>query len=207
MLIDLDEVPTGLPGNLFGDPAFKKPENRYRGDYNAFGLWLIDKHGRNILVDGFYRNDWGEGEVFMECGRIILQWRPLNFFMEQQFQGDIQPHWQAHAYRENIPITTMRPLEKAGRANKSLRIQSLEPDFKAGRIILVRGLPITNAILKEATGYDRITGPAAHDDGLDMTAQIKDPAALRAQTPFGTRQDPKSRAILKERRVWLPGNG
>jgi hypothetical protein len=96
--------------------------------------------------------------------------------MEQKFQGDINPHWQKHAFKNGIKMPYIMPLERAGHANKHTRICSLEPLLDVGKIVLVKGSPICLAIEKEMGGYDAVSGSSGHDDALDMLAQALDPA-------------------------------
>lgn len=214
--IDRDEIPKGLPSCLFCDPAFKKPENRHEGDYNAMGLVMFDQYGRVIIADGAYRNDWGESDVFQYAGQLIHTYRPLSFYMEQKFQNDINPHWQQHCFRHNIPIPYIMPLQRAGSANKMTRIQSMEPMISSARVVLVRGVQICEAIEHEAKQYDRITG-AEHDDALDMLAQTQDPAVPKFNTEWQssggwdsaadserTGQHRPGRATVEDTEVWLP---
>ncbi len=197
-MIDADQVPDGLAGVIVCDPAFKKAENRFRGDYNAIGLGLWDKHGRLIIADGAYRNDWGESEVFAEFGRLWRTYQCMGIYMENRLQSDINLPWADYAYRNQIGCSAILPLQKAGVSNKSLLIQQTEPQFRAGKIVLVRGLEITNAILDEAKGYDRITGPSAHDDALNIVAMFFDPAVGTFPMPFGAGQTDQKRAKLRE---------
>jgi predicted phage terminase large subunit-like protein len=211
--IDIEDVPEGLPCVLLCDPAFKKPENKFTGDYNAIGVIAWDRFGRTIVVDGAYRNDWSQTEVFAEAARMIKAWKPLGFWMEQKFQTDVNEHWQPYAFKAGLNhMPFIMPLKKAGSANKALRIQSLEPHIEAGKIVLVRDIPISRAILKEAEQYDRITG-ASNDDALDMLAQAFDPAVGNFSVQWedsdvseagqGTWEDGK---MLDEEpeEVWLP---
>lgn len=171
-LVSLDSVPEGLPAYGFLDSAFKRSENKLKGDFNALGVVVFDKHGRKILVDGAYRNDWGESEVFTEMASLIRRWKILNWFGEDK---DMFESWTRFALRNGVPLITMSPLTEAGRQNKMQRIKGLEPEFRAGRIVLVRDIPITTAVLAEALDYDAIGG-SPHDDALDMLAQCQDSA-------------------------------
>lgn len=207
--VSRDSVADGLGGYLFCDPAFKKPDNKFRGDYTAMGVVLWDRHGRRILVDGAYRNDWGEGECFDEAARLIAQYRGiLGFYMEQKFVGDVNEHWQQYAFDNGVRFSTILGLERAGSANKMTRIKSLEPSFRSGRVVIVKGSSIAEALMQEADNYDRVTGPAEHDDALDMLSQSFDPAvgapSFRVFDTEGENGD--SRRVVQDDRIVLPGH-
>lgn len=206
LVVKREAVPAGLPCYLFCDPAFKLPENKNKGDHLAAGIVGWDRHGRRVVLDGIYRRDYGQNDAFHEFGSLIRTWRPRAFYMEQNLQVDINPHWQTHAMEQGLPITYIMPLERAGKANKMVRIKALEPEFRNGRIVLIEGTPIAQAILKEADGYDAIVGPEEWDDALDMLAQSYDPAV--GQLQFWDDEDQKAggrgRRDEEDDEIWLP---
>lgn len=170
--ISLDVVPEGAPAYGFLDSAFKRPDNVHKGDFNALGVCVFDKYGRRIFVDGAYRNDWTQSDVFGEMVRLIKQWKVMTWYTEDK---DYCEPFTRYAMRNGCPLLNLTPLQEAGKSNKMKRIKMLEPEFRAGRIVFVRDIPITRAVLKEAEQYDANSG-ADHDDALDMVAQSLDTA-------------------------------
>lgn len=183
------------PCAIFLDPAIKEPKNMLSGDYMAIGVVAWDDVGRKWLIDGEYRNDWQETDLFQELGRLLLRYQPFAVYAPKKELTILNPRYQEHAMQQNYSVAWMTPLKEADSANKMQRIKGLEPDFRRNRIVLVRDVPICNAVDDEARKYDSRTGAAKHDDALDMLAQTNDsvvgkPAVTGRYEGFESEDDP-----------------
>lgn len=161
---------------LFLDAAIKRPENRFQGDYTAVAAVEWDIYGRRVVMDGDYRNDWSVSELFAEMARLVREYQPWAVFVERNDYAVLHNQWEDYAVQAGLSVPVLSELEKAGRTNKHARIMAMEPKVNRGEVVLVQDVPIADAILEEARNYDRIVGPAVHDDALDMLAQTFDPA-------------------------------
>lgn len=177
LYVDADQVPTGLPVQIFCDFAFKKPDNKFEGDNTAMVAVAYDKFGRKLIVDGVYSNGMQEHEVWDALASLIFRWRPLRVLTEISRQRDLNESWRTYALRNRVPIAYIAPLQKCGANNKHQDILLLDSDFRRGEIVFVRDHPFTLAVAKEAETYDMVSGCAKWDDGLDVIRQTKDPAA------------------------------
>ncbi len=101
-----------------------------------------------------------------------------------------------------------RLIELGGRMAKADRIRQLVPVFEAGRVLLPRSLPVTDAagrsrdLVQDFVTDEYTAFPVAkHDDMLDALARILDPA-LGAVFPTGDAPEPSPR---NRRRSWMAG--
>lgn len=173
------DVNPAWPFFLFCDPAFKKAENMMTGDNCAICVVGFDQFGRRWVVDGEYRKDLGQDDTFRVINELAVRWKVQAAFMEEVLQNDVNDHWQKYAIRAGSQIPYLQPLKKAGRTNKMVRIKSMEPDFRAARVIIVEDNPcnpFVAGLLEEAGNFDAISGAASNDDALDCLSQSWDPA-------------------------------
>lgn len=176
--VPLDQVPAGLPCDIFQDPAMKKPENRYKGDYACIQVWAWHHSARQrFLIDGIYRNDLTEDEYWFELAKLKMKYKPRRIFIEDDRHRDLNDAWFKYCSRNSVhPYQGLVTLKHAGKTNKHGRIMLLTGDFQRGDIVLVEGLEVTTAMEREGRGYDRVSGAEEHDDALDTAAQTNDPA-------------------------------
>ncbi len=171
------DVPKGLPGFVFCDPAFKKQENKFSGDYNAIGVIVWDQFGRRIVLDGSYRQDWGVFDAFEHIVELSIRYpNLLGAYCEDRVAMDLNDTWRLFSREHPCRWGALLALERAGSDNKMAAIKALEPEFRAGHLVICEDTEIGRAILDEADKYDVINGPAEHDDALDMIRQSYDPA-------------------------------
>lgn len=175
--IKREDVPNGLACDLFMDPKFSNQGAKKAGDKCAILVVMWQpRFRRRIYVDGYYRDEWDEDRVWSMCGELIRKWKIRRFFFEKNRQVDLNNRWQDFALKNGISPAVLTPLLRAGVANKHARIVESETDYRNGSVVLVEGVEINNAILEEASDYDRFSGAGLFDDALDVGAQPRDPA-------------------------------